>query len=84
MMIFSTVIPRLHRIFTDNFFCCCYDHFKLADNIQNVEQGVNYFDLNSSFDTFIESIKMAGTTDWNLNDIDTSQFKCKFLWILMH
>jgi hypothetical protein len=29
------------------------------------------------FDTFLESIKQAGAVDWNLNEVDTSQFKSK-------
>ncbi len=41
---------------------------------------LNTSDYNTSFDTFVQSIRIASTGEinWNLNDIDTSQFKCNF------
>lgn len=38
---------------------------------------LNNTDLNTSFDHFVKNIKLAsnGEVNWNLNDIDTTQFK---------
>ena len=46
---------------------------------------LNSTDFNTSFDTFMQSIRIAsnGEINWNLNDIDTSQFKCKKVYFLM-
>jgi hypothetical protein len=43
----------------------------------NTLNSTDYY--NTSFDTFMQSIRIAsnGEINWNLNDIDTSQFKCK-------
>lgn len=40
---------------------------------------LNSMDFNTSFDTFMQSIRIAsnGEINWNLNDIDPSEFKCK-------
>ena len=38
---------------------------------------INSSDFNTSFDKFVHSVRLAsnGEINWNLNDIDTSQFK---------
>ena len=48
--------------------------------------ALNTSDFNTSFDTFVQSIRIAsnGEINWNLNDIDTSQFKCKLFIYLMN
>ena len=35
--------------------------------------------MQQDYDAFVESVKLAGSGDWNLNEVDTSQFKCKRL-----
>ena len=56
--------------------CANFTHLLIQEPTLN---SLNTIDFNKSFDDFVKGIKLAsnGEVNWNISDIDTSQFKCK-------
>ena len=89
----SNFIQPQSDTFNGNIFRF-HKHFKLGNfeliivfifEIEPTLNAINCNDFNTSFDCFMQSFKLAssGEINWSLNDIDTSQFKCNLIWLLV-